>query len=178
MATKEVNKQLPQQFSGLDNDVFSAFCDTFKGVEWTADFKDGSDVFSGIDLQLTGTTSKKVETYDVELKSSTLHKFLPYFFFEPSKWLDLVGFDNNKKLYVAIYIYQNKIVVWNVTGNLLRRSEKTITSMNRNTSRGSEKVDKTVYKLKVADGKVFDFDLSEYLLKYNALHNKTGNKEG
>lgn len=170
-------KPLHQQFSELDNKVFSAFCDTFKSVKWIADYKDSSDKYCGIDLQLSAMTKSKLTTYDCELKSIHLNKFLSYCFFQTEKWYSLLEWDNENKLYIAIYPNHNKIVIWNVNRELLRKSEKEYQAMKKNTCIGSEDVTKQVYKLKISDGKVFNFDLSKYREKYNALYKQISNKK-
>lgn len=92
-------KPLHQQFSELDNSVISAFCNSFKSVKWTADFKDNEDKFCGIDLQLTANTKTKKQTYDIEVKSRvTLNDFriAKDCFFEFDKWYSLNQWDNDK----------------------------------------------------------------------------------
>lgn len=165
-------KPLHQRFSELDNRVFSAFCSTFKNVTWVPDFKDNTDTFCGIDLQLTATTKNKETTYDVEIKSVHLNKLLDYCYFQWDKWFSLVEFDNDYKLYAVIYPNHNKIAVWRVNRQLFEKSEKDYVSMKRNTCKGSNTKDKLVYKLMLSDAKVFDFDLSKYKEEYNALHQK------
>lgn len=169
-------KPLHQQFSELDNKVFSAFCDTFKSVKWTADFKDNKDQFCGIDLQLTAMTKSKLNTYDCELKSRvTLNDFriAKDCFFEFEKWYKLVEFDNDKKLYIVIYPNCNKIVIWNVCKELFRKSEKDYIEMKRNTCKGEDTKTKLVYKFRIEDAQVFNFDLSKFKAKYNALYKQT-----
>lgn len=170
METVKKNKQLHQQYSELDNKVFSAFCDSFKGVRWIADFKDNENLFCGIDLQLTAITSTKKRTYDVEIKSVHLNNFLPYCYFQADKWLSLVEFDNDVKLYVAIYPNHDKIVIWKVCRELFLKSEKELQTMKTNTCRNEETMTKLVYKFKLTDGKIFNFDLSQYKDEYNALY--------
>lgn len=165
------SKPLHQRYSELDNEVFSAFCNTFKTVDWIADFKDNEDKYCGIDLQLTAKTSVAEKTYDVELKSVHLNKLLPFCYFQRDKWFRLLQWDNDVKLYVIIYTNHNKIAIWNVNYNLLRKSEMDYAKMKKNTCIiGQETVEKLVYKFKLEDAKVFDFDLSKYKEKYNALH--------
>lgn len=171
--TNRNRKGTHQLYSELDNKVFSSFCETFNGVQWIADYKDSEDVFCGIDLQLTALTRDNRQTYDVEIKSVHLFKWLDYCYFEPEKWLQLVRYENDTKLYIAIYPNHNRIAIWHVTGDLLRRCEKRIIPMKKNTANGSEIVDKQVYLLPLNDAKVFDFDLTSYKSKYNALHNKS-----
>lgn len=168
-------KPLHQQFSKLDNTVVSAFCDSFSNVKWIADFKDGEDEFCGIDLQLTAQTKSKCQTYDVEIKSRiTQTKWFPNSdcFFEWEKWYSLNQWDNDKKLYIVIYPNCNKIAIWNVNSDLFKRSEKDYIEMKKNTCKGSNQVTKLVYRFKLKDAKVFDFDLSEYKEKYNAIYQK------
>ena len=167
--SNRTRKQLHQRYSQLDNEVFSAFCDTFNGIKWIADYMDGHDDYCGIDLQLTAMTSNNVKTYDIEIKSVHLYKLLDYCFFQPDKWLELAKYDNDYKLYVVIYPYHDLIAVWNVNGDLLRSSEKEISLMNRNTANGNEKVEKQVYKLPLSKARKFTFNLNDYKEKYNAL---------
>ena len=172
-----IKKPLHQQFSEVDNEVFSAFCNSFSGVQWVADFKDSTDLFCGIDLQLTAKTPTKINTYDIELKAVFLRKLLDYCYFQTEKWYNLVEFDNDKKLYVVIYPLHDIIAIWNVTGALLRSSEKDIKPMKKNTASGSENVEKQVYKFKLKDAKVFKYNLSQYREKYNALYKAITQKE-
>lgn len=164
------NKPLHQQFSELDNEIFSAFVDTFTSVTWIADFKDDEDNYCPIDLQLTGKTNNREDTFDVELKSVHLHKWLDYCFFQADKWYSLLQFDNNKKLYIAIYPNHNKIAIWNVNKELLETSERDYQTMKSNTCNGDNTKTKLVYKFKLSNAKVFNFDLSRYKIRYNALY--------
>lgn len=166
-------KPLHQRFSELDNKVVSAFCDSFNTVQWIADYKDNNDDFCGIDLQLTASTNNKVQTYDIEIKSRiSIDNFsvVKDCFFEWEKWFSLVHFDNDKKLYIAIYPNCNKIAIWNVCKELFEKSEKDYIEMRRNTCNGSYTKKKQVYRFKLSDAKVFDFNLSDYKSKYNALY--------
>ena len=166
-------KPLHQQFSELDNSVVSAFCDSFNGVEWIADFKDNNDEYCGIDLQLTATSKSKQDTYDVEIKSRvTLNNFnlAKDCFFEWEKWYSLIHFDNNKKLYIVIYPSCNKIAIWHVCKELFEKSEKDYIEMKRNTCKGGNTKTKLVYRFKLKDAKIFDFNLNKYKEKYNALY--------
>lgn len=166
-------KPLHQLFSELDNTVVSAFCDSFNGVEWLPDFKDVKDEYCGIDLQLTATSKNKQDTYDVEIKSRvTLDNFAlaTDCFFEWDKWFKLCQWDNNKKLYIVIYPNCNKIAVWTVNSRLFRTSEKEFVEVKRNTCRGNYTKQKLMYRFKMKDAKVFDFNLTEYKSKYNALY--------
>lgn len=163
-------KPLHQRFSDLDNKVFSAFCDSFNGINWITDFKDNEDQYCGIDLQLTAKTQNKETTYDIEIKSVHLSKFLDYCYFQWDKWYSLNQWDNDYKLYAVIYPNHNKIAVWRINRQLFEKSEKDFVSMRRNTCKGSNTKDKLVYKLKLKDAKVFDFDLTEFRDKYSALH--------
>lgn len=170
------NKPLHQRYSELDNEVFSAFCDTFKTVDWIADFKDNEDQYCGIDLQLTAKTSVAEKTYDIELKSVHLNKMLPFCYFQRDKWFRLLQWDNDIKLYVAIYTNHNKIAIWNVNYNLLRKSEMDYAKMKLNTCKGDNLKEKLVYKLKLRDAKVFDFNLSQYKDEYSALYKQITKK--
>ena len=172
MRTNSNNKPLHQQFSDLDNRVFSAFCSTFKNVSWIADYKDNSDQYCGVDVQLTAKTFNRESTYDIEIKSVHLNKLLPYCFFQRDKWFRLLEWDNDVKLYFVIYPNHNKIAVWRVNGDLLNKSERDYTQMRKNTCNGATTVTKLVYKLELEDAKVFDFDLTPYKEQYNALHQK------
>lgn len=165
-------KPLHQRFSELDNEVFSAFCDSFNCV-WLADYKDNKDDFCGIDLQLTASTKNEVQTYDIEIKSRvTVDNFngIKDCFFEWSKWYNLVHYDNDKKLYVVIYPNCDKIAIWNVCRALFEKSDKEYLEMKRNTCKGTYTKRKQVYRFKLSDAKVFDFNLTEYRSKYNALY--------
>lgn len=165
-------KPLHQRFSELDNKVVSAFCDSFN-VNWIADFKDDSDNYCGIDLQLTASTKTKGQTYDIEIKSRvSQYKWFPQSdcFFEWEKWYSLNQWDNDKKLYLVIYPNCNKIAIWHVCKALFDRSEKDYIEMKRNTCRGENTKTKLVYRFKLSDAKVFDFNLSDYKNKYNALY--------
>lgn len=166
------NKELHQEYSEVDNEVFSAFCRSFSGVDWTFDFKDNADKYCGIDAQITATTRTKKMTYDAEIKSVHLNKLLDYCFLQADKWLSLVEWDNQVKLYVAIYTHLNKIAIWRVDNDLLTRSEKALSPMKVNTCNGNATKEKTVYKLKLSDANVYYFDLTNYKGKFNALHNK------
>lgn len=170
-------KPLHQRFSELDNKVVSAFCDSFTNVTWVADFKDGEDDFCGIDVQLTATTKNgKEQTYDAEIKSRvTLTNFNVAVdcFFEWEKWYSLNQFDNDKKLYIVIYPNCNKIAIWHVCSELFRKSEKDYIEMKKNTCKSNSTKTKLVYRFKLSDAKVFDFNLTEYIEKYNALYKET-----
>ena len=168
-------KPLHQRFSDLDNKVFSAFCQSFNNVKWIADYKDNVDTFCGIDLQLTALTQNKETTYDVEIKSVHLNKFLDYCYFQWDKWFSLVEFDNDYKLYAVIYPNHNKIAVWRINRQLFEKSEKDFVNM-RNTCKGDRTKEKLVYKLKIKDAKVFDFNLSQYKDKYSALYQEVTKK--
>lgn len=166
-------KRLHQQFSELDNAVFSAFCNSFQGISWSADFKDLTDEFCGIDVQLTAQTNTKEMTYDIELKSRvTLYNFniAKDCFFEVDKWYQLVHWDNDKKLYIAIYPNCDKIAIWNVNSKLLDSSEKDLVMMNYSFCGQRYQVEKQVYRFKMTDAKVYDYDLTPYRDKYNALY--------
>lgn len=166
-------KRLHQQFSELDNAVFSAFCDSFQGIAWSPDYKDLTDEFCGIDVQLTAQTKTKEMTYDIELKSRvTLNNFqlAKDCFFEVDKWYQLLHWDNDKKLYIAIYPNCDKIAIWNVTGDLLRKSEKDFCTMNYSFCGQRYQVEKQVYRFKMTDAKVYDFNLTDFRDKYNALY--------
>lgn len=168
-------KPLHQQFSKLDNTVVSAFCDSFSSVKWIADFKDGEDEFCGIDLQLTANTKSKSQTYDVEIKSRiTQTKWFPDSdcYFEWEKWFKLNQWDNDKKLYIVIYPNCNKIAIWHVCADLFKKSKKEFVEMKKNTCNGSKTKTKLVYRFKFKDAKVFDFNLTEYKEKYNAIYQK------
>lgn len=177
----KTSKRYHQRFSELDNSVISAFCDSFTNINWIADYKDGIDEYCGIDLQLTATTkNKKVQTYDVEIKSRvTLDNFnlAVDCFFEWEKWFSLIHFDNDKKLYIVIYPNCNKIAVWNVNRDLFVKSEKDLVEMKRNTCNGTSTITKKVYRFKLSDAKVFDFDLTNYSNKYNALYKQISSKK-
>lgn len=168
---------LHQAFSALDNEVFSAFCDSFSGVNFTVDFKDNADKYCGVDAQLTATTRTRKMTYDVEIKSVHLNTLLDYCFFEPQKWLSLVEWDNECKLYIAIYINLDKIAIWRVNKDLLNKSEKAIKTMNKNTCKGQNKQEKQVYKLKLSGAKVYDFNLNQYREQFNALYQQATQKK-
>lgn len=170
-------KPLHQQFSDLDNKVFSAFCDSFANVDWTADFKDNEDKFCGIDLQLTAKTASKEYTYDIELKSVHFNYMkIDYCFFQYEKWYSLLQWDNDIKLYVAIYPNFNKIAIWRVNRELLEKSEKEYQQMKSNTCNGNGTKEKLVYKFKFDDAKVFDVDLTNYKSKYDALYKQRTEK--
>ena len=170
----EANKKLHQRFSELDNSVISAFCDSFKSVNWIADFKDGEDDFCGIDLQLTATTKNgKQQTYDIEIKSRvTLTNFNVAVdcFFEWDKWFSLCQWDNDKKLYIVIYPNCNKIAIWNVNRSLFEKSEKDYIEMKKNTCNGDTTKEKLVYRFRLSDAKVFNYNITEFREKYNALY--------
>lgn len=163
-------KRLHQQLSQLDNEVFSAFCDSFQGISWNADYKDSTDEFCGIDLQLTGTTKRQEETYDIEIKSRFQYRLFNDCYFETEKWYKLVYWDNNIKVYVAIYPFINKIAIWNVNSELLAKSEKGFQTMNRSFCGEQDPVEKQVYKLKFKDGKLFNYDLTPYRDRYYAIY--------
>lgn len=167
-------KPLHQRFSELDNAVVSAFCDSFNSVNWIVDFKDNDDEFCGIDLQLTAITSNnRQQTYDIEIKSRVaLDNFAiaKDCFFEWEKWFKLCQWDNDKKLYIVIYPNCNKIAIWNVNSELFKKSEKDFVEMNGNTCNGNKKKTKLVYRFKLSDAKVFDYNLTEFSSKYNALY--------
>lgn len=172
---KNRTQRLHQQFSQVDNQVLSAFCDSFKGIKWSVDFKDNEDEYCGIDCQLTGNVKDKQTTFDIEIKAVFLNKMLPYCFFQRDKWFSLVEWDNDIKLYFVIYTKHNKIAVWRINSDLLCKSEKDIVAMNKNTAgkSKSEKTEKEVYKLKLDDAKVFDFNLSKFKEIYDALYQQT-----
>ena len=169
VVNKQRLKPLHQKFSALDNSVVSAFCNSFVNVKWVADFKDNEDEFCGIDLQLTASTKNKKQTYDCEINFSIAKDC----FFEWEKWYSLNQWDNNKKLYIVIYPNCNKIVIWNVCRELFKKSEKDYIQMKRNTCKGENTKTKLVYKFKITDAKVFNFDLTNYKEKYNALYKQT-----
>lgn len=174
-------KPLHQRFSELDNAVISAFCDSFSNVSWIADFKDGENDFCGIDAQLTATTKNgKKQTYDVEIKSRvTQDKWYSNSdcFFEWEKWYSLIHYSNDKKLYIAIYPNCNKIAIWNVNSTLFRSSEKEQIEMKRNTCNGYQTKTKLVYRFKLKEAKIFNFNLTEYRNKYNALYKEITQKK-
>lgn len=175
-----IYKPLHQRFSELDNAVVSAFCDSYNSINWIADFKDGIDDYCGIDLQLTANTKSKAQTYDVEIKSRvsiTNFSIVKDCFFEADKWLSLVRYDNDKKLYIAIYPNCDKIAIWNVNSELLRKSEKDLVEMKKNTCNGTYTKTKQVYKFKLEDAKVFDYNLTPYKNKYNALYSEITKKK-
>lgn len=169
-------KPLHQRFSELDNKVFSAFCDSFTNINWIADYKDSNDEYCGIDLQLTAKTQTKENTYDIEIKSVHLNKLLDYCYFQFSKWYSLVHWDNDYKLYVAIYPNHNKIAVWRVNRQLFEKSEKDLVQMRNNTCKGDYTNTKLVYKFMLKDAKVFDFNLTQYKDDYSALYKEITNK--
>ena len=171
------NRRLHQQLSQLDNEVFSAFCDSFQGISWSPDFKDNTDEFCGIDLQLTGTTKRVERTYDIELKSRFQLQLYDDCFFEWDKWFRLVFWDNDVKLYVAIYPNCNKIAIWNVNEELLRKSERDFVEMNQSFCGNHQKVQKKVLKFKFTDGKLYDFDLTPFKERYNAIYQQITSKE-
>ena len=166
---------LAERFSKLDIDVFSALCSTYNNISWTFDAnpcncaKDDDD-FCGIDLQVTATTKSKMQTYDIELKCVMLDKFLPYCYMECGKWLKLVSWNNDRKLYVAIYPKHNKVLIWAVDSDLLKASEKDTKQAKKSTVNGQQTTLKCFYKLPTCKAKVFNIDLSEYLEKYNAIY--------
>lgn len=162
-------------FEALDRAIFSAFCQSFTSVTWNFNYT--SDQFDGYDAMATAITENKTETFDVELKSVFLKKLLPYCYFQPDKWLALVGGENNVKVYFVIYPLLNKIAVWRLSGDLLKASEKDIKPMNRNTLRSPEKCLKHVYLLELNKAKVFDVDLTQWKDKYNALYLQTREKK-
>lgn len=174
-------KRLQEQFAELDNDVFSAFCDSFQGISWNVEFKDNQDPFCGIDVQLTGITKNgKEDTYDIELKSRvTLNDFsvAKDCFFEWDKWFKLVEYDNDKKLYIAIYPQCNKIAIWRVCRELFEKSEKDLVMMNRSFCGQRYQVQKKVYRFKMEDAKVFDFSLTDFKDKYNAIYQQIANQK-
>ena len=170
-------KRLHQQLSQLDNEVFSAFCDSYQGIAWKADFKDSTDPFCGIDLQLTGTTKRVERTYDIELKSRFQQRLFNDCYFESDKWYRLVYWDNDVKLYVAIYPYCNKIAIWNVNSDLLSKSEKDFCTMNYSFCGERYQTEKQVYKFKFTDGKLYDFDLTPYKDRYDAIYKQIADKE-
>ena len=163
-------KRLHQQLSELDNEVFSAFCDSFQGISWKADYKDSTDEFCGIDLQLTGTTNRVEKTYDIELKSRFQQRLFNDCYFESDKWYRLIYWDNDIKLYVAIYPYCNKIAIWNVNSDLLTKSEKGFQTMNRSFCGERYKTEKQVYKFKFTDGKLYDFNITPWKEQYYAIY--------
>ena len=164
-------KPLHQQFSDLDNKVFSAFCDSFSNINWTADFKDNEDEFCGIDLQLTAKTATKEFTYDIELKSVQFNYLaIDYCYFQYE------NYDNDIKLYAVIYPNLDKIAVWRVNRELLEKSEKEYQQMKRNTCKGDRLEEKLVYKFKFEDAKVFQVDLTNYKEDYNALYKQRTKK--
>ena len=171
-------KPLHQRFSELDNKVFSAFCQSFNNVSFIADYKDNVDSFCGIDLQLTAQTRTKENTYDVEIKSVHLNKLLDYCYFQWDKWYSLIEWDNNIKLYAVIYPNHNKIAVWRINRQLFEKSEKDYVSMKGNTCKGDNTKEKLVYRLKLSDAKVFDFNLTQYKEEYSALYKQITKKKG
>lgn len=175
-----INKPVHQRFSELDNSVVSAFCDSFKSIKWIPDFKDNEDEYCGIDLQLTANTNSKRQTYDIEIKSRvTLDNFsvAKDCFFEWEKWYKLIEWDNDKKLYIVIYPNCNKIAIWNVCRDLFLKSEKDFVEMKKNTCNGSVTKTKLVYRFKMEDAKVFDYNLEYYREKYNALYSEITKKK-
>ena len=177
--TRSSRKELHQRFSELDNQVLSAFCDSFNNINWIADFKDSNDDYCGIDVQLTANTKTKEQTYDIEIKSRvTLNNFnlAKDCFFEWEKWFKLNQWDNDKKLYIAIYPNCNKIAIWHVCSELFKKSEKDYVEIKRNTCRGENTVKKLVYRFKLSDAKIFDYNLTEYRTKYNALYKEITEK--
>lgn len=170
--------RLHQQLSQLDNAVFSAFCDSFQGISWKAEYKDSTDPFCGIDLQLTGTTKLLERTYDVELKARLQKRLYDDCFFEYDKWYKLIYWDNDIKLYVAIYPNCNKIAIWTVNEELLRKSEKDFVEMNESFCGNHQKVQKKVYKFKFTDGKLYDFDITPWRDQYYAIYQQIAKQKG
>lgn len=170
--------RLHQQLSALDNAVFSAFCDSFQGISWNADFKDNIDPYCGIDLQLTGTTNRAERTYDIELKSRFQKRLYDDCYFEYEKWYKLIYWDNDVKLYVAIYPFCNKIAIWSVCSELLRHSEKDIQELPKSTARAAENVTKTVYKFKFTDGKLYNFNITPWRDQYYAIYKQISKQKG
>ena len=86
------------------------------------------------------------------------------------KWYQLVHWDNDKKLYIAIYPNCDKIAIWNVNSKLLDSSEKDLVMMNYSFCGQRYQVEKQVYRFKMTDAKVYDFNLTDFRDKYNALY--------
>lgn len=177
VTNRGIRKPLHQQFSELDNKVFSAFCNTFTNVDWTADFKDNEDEFCGIDLQLTAKTDNKEYTYDCEIKSVHFsYLTIDYCYFQYEKWYSLCQWDNDIKVYIVIYPNLNKIAIWRVNRELLEKSEKEYQKMKSNTCNGDNLKEKLVYKFKFEDAKVYQVDLTNYKSKYDALYKQRTKK--
>lgn len=157
-----------QQIERLDRCIFSGFCSSFTAVQWTFDYT--VDEYAGYDAMATAVTNNNVTTYDVEIKSVFLRKFLDHCIFEPDKWLSLVGGENDVCIYFVIYPLLNKIAIWRVNRALLEASPKDFKECNRNTLRGAEKCLKHVYLFPISKAKVYDVDLSQYRDKYNAIY--------
>ena len=166
-------KTIAEQFEMLDRQVFSAFTSSFNGITWN--IEELQERYAHIDLQVTASTKNdKRKTYDIELKSRPNVSDMSYVkdcYFELEKWYGLCEYDNDFKLYVAIYPSVNKILIWNVNFDLLKSSEKTIQKLKSSTA-GKHRhiVEKQVFKLKREDAIEFDFDLSEWRKDYNALY--------
>lgn len=172
--TNRGKKKAHQQYSELDNKVFSAFCDSFSNINWIADFKDNEDQFCGIDLQLTAKTKNYETSYDIEIKSVHFdYLAIDYCFFQRDKWFSLNQWDNDYKLYVVIYPNLNFIAVWRINSDLLRKSEKEFETMKANTCNGNDTKEKLVYKLKFKDAKIYKFNLTDYNALYKEISNST-----
>ena len=64
-----------------------------------------------------------------------------------------------------------------VNRDLFVKSEKDLVEMKRNTCNGTSTITKKVYRFKLSDAKVFDFDLTNYSNKYNALYKQISSKK-
>lgn len=158
-----------ENFEAIDRDVFSAFCNSFSGINWN--LRPTTDPYARFDVEATATTELNSTTYDIEIKSVFLHYLLDVCYLEADKWLGLVGGENDRKIYFVVYPYLDTVAVWNVTGELLRSSERHVKELPKNTVRdGNVTIKKDVYLLPIDKAKLYYIDLSSYRKRYNANH--------
>lgn len=176
MENKTTIENKIQRFSNLDNEVFYNLLKSYDHVNYKIEFLDEKDIFSTIDCQMTATTKNKEVTYDVELKNRSVEKLYQDTIIEVKKVNALNENKNEVKLYVVIYPKINKILIWNINDDLLKKSELTKMYLNKNTVCGNTKIEKDVYKLKIKDAKIIDFNLNKWREKYNGLYLQTNKK--
>lgn len=166
--TDDMKTRLRMEFADADKNAVTKFLiQSFPSIEWDMEWL--GDTYAPIDLQLTANTPTKVETYDIEVKAVSAKKQFDVCFFEANKWLGLIQYENNIKLYVVVYPYLNKIAVWRVDSALLRRSEKAIQALPKE-STNAEETEKQLYRFKLSDAKLFDAKLTEKEIEnYHAL---------
>lgn len=170
--SEAMKTRLRKEFADADEKAVTKFLlQSFPSIKWEMNWLGYR--YAPIDLRLTANTQTKVETYDIEVKAVSAKRQFDVCFFEAIKWHGLTYYDNNIKLYIVVYPYLNKIAVWRVDGDLLRKSEKAIQSLPKESTNGEE-TEKKLYRFKLSDAKLFDAKLTqEEISNYDGLFAKS-----